>query len=74
MDIKLHKNDLPKDLEFGNKIAVDCEFMGLNFMRDKLCVVQISSGNSLPTKGLAFISLKNSHKKEGIDLAKQLLK
>jgi len=46
MDIKLHKNDLPKDLEFGNKIAVDCEFMGLNFLRDKLCLVQISSGNS----------------------------
>ena len=31
MDIKLHKNDLPKDLELSNKIAVDCEFMGLNF-------------------------------------------
>ena len=31
MDIKLHKNDLPKELKFGNKIAVDCEFMGLNF-------------------------------------------
>ena len=46
MDIKLHKNDLPKDLEFGNKIAVDCEFMGLNFLRDKLCLVQISSCNS----------------------------
>mgnify|MGYP001169583759 FL=1 len=46
MDVELHKNDLPKDLEFGNKIAVDCEFMGLNFMRDKLCLVQISSGNS----------------------------
>ena len=46
MDIKLHKNDLPKDLEFGNKIAVDCEFMGLNFLRDKLCLVQISTGNS----------------------------
>ena len=46
MDIKLHKNDLPKDLEFGNKIAVDCEFMGLNFLRDKLCLVQISSGKS----------------------------
>ena len=46
MNIKLHKNDLPKDLEFGNKIAIDCEFMGLNFMRDKLCLVQISSGNS----------------------------
>ena len=46
MNIKLHKNDLPKDLEFGNKIAIDCEFMGLNFLRDKLCLVQISSGNS----------------------------
>ena len=46
MHIKLHKNDLPKDLEFGNKIAVDCEFMGLNFLRDKLCLVQISSGRS----------------------------
>ena len=43
MDIKLHKNDLPKDLEFGNKIAIDCEFMGLNFLRDKLCLVQILS-------------------------------
>ncbi len=46
MDIKLHKNDLPKDLEFGNKIAIDCEFLGLNFLRDKLCLVQISSGKS----------------------------
>ena len=46
MDIKLHKNDLPKDLEFGNKIAVDCEFMGLNFLRDKLCLVQISTGKA----------------------------
>ena len=46
MDIKLHKNDLPKELKFGNKIAVDCEFMGLNFLRDKLCLVQISTGNS----------------------------
>ena len=46
MDIKLHKNDLPKDLQFGNKIAIDCEFMGLNFLRDKPCLVQISSGKS----------------------------
>ena len=46
MDIKLHKNDLPKELDLSNKIAVDCEFMGLNFLRDKLCLVQISSGNS----------------------------
>ncbi len=35
---------------------------------------QIASSNSLPTKGLAFLSLKDSHKNEGIDLAKELLK
>jgi ribonuclease D len=46
MDIKVHNHDLPKDIEFGNKIAIDCEFMGLNFLRDKLCLVQISSGNN----------------------------
>ena len=45
LDIKLHKNDLPDDLKLGNLIAVDGEFMGLNFNRDPLCLVQISSGN-----------------------------
>ena len=45
-DIKLHKNDLPDDLDLGNVIAVDGEFMGLNVRRDPLCLVQISSGNS----------------------------
>ena len=46
MDIKVHKTDLPEDLNIGNRVAIDCEFMGLNFQRDKLCLVQISSGNS----------------------------
>ncbi len=46
MNIKLHKNDLPDDLNLGNVIAVDGEFMGLNIRRDPLCLVQISSGNS----------------------------
>ena len=46
MDIKVHKIDLPEDIDIGNRVAVDCEFMGLNFQRDKLCLVQISSGNS----------------------------
>ena len=44
--IKLYKNDLPDDLELGNVIAVDGEFMGLNVRRDPLCLIQISSGNS----------------------------
>ncbi len=46
MNIKLHKNDLPDDLDLGNLIAVDGEFMGLNIRRDPLCLIQISSGKS----------------------------
>ena len=46
IDIKLHKNDLPDDLDLGNVIAVDGEFIGLNVRRDPLCLIQVSSGNS----------------------------
>jgi len=46
LDIKLHKIDLPADLTFSDKIAIDCEFMGLNVDRDRLCLVQISNGNN----------------------------
>ena len=45
IDIKLHKEDLPDQIKLGDKIAIDCEFMGLNVDRDRLCLVQISSGN-----------------------------
>jgi ribonuclease D len=45
IDIKLHKNDLPDDIKLGNVIAVDGEFMGLNVIRDPLCLIQISTGN-----------------------------
>ena len=45
VDIKLHKEDLPDQLDLGDNIAVDCEFMGLNVDRDSLCLVQISTGN-----------------------------
>mgnify|MGYP001471422955 FL=1 len=45
-NIQLYKNDLPEDLNLGNTIAVDGEFMGLNVRRDPLCLIQISSGNS----------------------------
>ena len=46
LDIKLHKDDLPDQLVLSDKIAVDCEFMGLNVERDSLCLVQISTGNN----------------------------
>ena len=45
-NIQLHKDDLPDNLDLGNLIAVDGEFMGLNVRRDPLCLIQLSSGNS----------------------------
>ena len=44
-NIKLHKGDIPENLNLGNRIAVDGEFMGLNVRRDPLCLIQLSSGN-----------------------------
>ena len=46
LDIKLHKKDLPDEIKFSDKIAIDCEFTGLNIERDRLCLIQISSGNN----------------------------
>lgn len=42
---KLHKNDLPDGLTFGDRLAIDSEFMGLNPWRDRLCLLQIWDGN-----------------------------
>jgi len=41
----LHKGDLPDGLDLGAIVAVDTEAMGLNPHRDRLCVVQLSSGD-----------------------------
>ena len=45
MKIKLHKNDLPDGLDLGPVVAIDSETMGLNPFRDRLCLVQLSSGD-----------------------------
>ena len=45
MAIKLYKGDLPAGLDFGKSVAVDTETLGLVPRRDKLCVVQLSSGD-----------------------------
>jgi ribonuclease D len=46
LDIKLHKQDLPDEIKFSDKIAIDCEFTGLNVERDRLCLLQISAGEN----------------------------
>jgi ribonuclease D len=45
LSIFLHRGDLPDDLDLGDMVAVDCETMGLNHARDRLCVVQLSAGD-----------------------------
>lgn len=45
MAITLYQNDLPDGLNLGPVVAIDTETMGLNPMRDRLCLVQLSSGD-----------------------------
>jgi ribonuclease D len=45
MTITLHRGDLPANLSFGDCVAVDTESMGLNWERDRLCLVQLSAGD-----------------------------
>ncbi|HXQ41155.1 MAG TPA: hypothetical protein VN821_07805 [Candidatus Udaeobacter sp.] len=45
MNIRLHRGDLPADLNLGPVVAVDTETMGLNPFRDRLCLVQLSGGD-----------------------------
>ena len=45
MTITLHSQDLPDDLDLGPVVAIDTETMGLNPHRDRLCLVQLSSGD-----------------------------
>ena len=41
----LYQRDLPDDLDLGAMVAIDCETMGLNPHRDRLCLVQLSGGD-----------------------------
>lgn len=41
----LYQRDLPDGLDLGPVVAIDCETMGLQPHRDRLCVVQMSSGD-----------------------------
>ena len=45
MTITLYQNDLPDDLDLGPVVAIDTETMGLDPRRDRLCLVQLSSGD-----------------------------
>ena len=57
MKIKLHFNDLPDNIVFKNSIAIDTETMGLKHSRDRLCLVQLSSGNGI----CHLVKIENIH-------------
>jgi len=45
MTIRLHHGDLPDLSRYTTSVAIDTETLGLNPHRDRLCVVQLSSGD-----------------------------
>ena len=67
MKIKLYQDDLPNSIKLGLSVAIDTETMGLNPLRDKLCLVQISSGN-----GICHLVKINNLKNKPINLIKIL--
>ena len=47
MKIKLYKNDLPANIKFSKSVAIDTETMGLNHLRDRLCLIQLSEDDGI---------------------------
>ena len=62
MKITVHQNDLPSDLNFGLSVAIDTETMGLNPIRDNLCLIQISKGNNV----CHLIKINNNNKPKNL--------
>ena len=71
MTYVLHQNDIPSDIKFGNVIAIDTETMGLNLQRDRLCLVQLSSGDG--NAHLVQISTERLGRKESFSNLKKIL-
>ena len=67
MKIKLYQNDISSNINLGPIVAIDTETMGLNPIRDRLCLVQLSSGN-----GTCHLVKINNFKKKPINLLKIL--
>ena len=67
MTITLHQNDIPDGLDLGPVVAIDTETMGLNPHRDRLCLVQLSSGD-----GTAHLVQIAKRQKKAPNLARML--
>ncbi|MAM33735.1 MAG: ribonuclease D [Micavibrio sp.] len=67
MTVQIHKNDLPDGTDFGKSVAIDTETLGLNPLRDRLCLVQLSAGD-----GTAHIVQMDGHDYSAPNLKKLL--
>ena len=67
MKIYLHQDDIPTNLKLESTLAIDTEAMGLNYQRDRLCLVQISDGS-----GICHLVKINEIKKKPQNLLKIL--
>ena len=65
MAVSIYKNDIPKNLDLGDEIAVDTETMGLKSVRDRLCLVQIAD-----SEGSVYLVQIEKGQKQAINLAK----
>ena len=68
----LYNDDIPSKVDFGNIIAIDTETMGLNINRDRLCLIQLSSGDGIAH--LVQISKKSLDKQENFPNLKKIFK
>ena len=68
----LYHDDISSKVHFGDVIAIDTETMGLNINRDRLCLIQLSSGNGIAH--LVQISKKNLDKQENFPNLKKIFK
>ena len=70
MTITLHRDDIPGDVDWGAAVAIDTETMGLDPKRDRLCLVQLSSGDG--TAHLVQISASSADAPNLISLLNDL--
>tara|TARA_B100000989_G_C19467164_1_gene438883 strand:- start:303 stop:926 length:624 start_codon:yes stop_codon:yes gene_type:complete len=68
----LYHDDITAEVDFGNVIAIDTETMGLNINRDRLCLIQLSSGDGIAH--LVQISKRSLEKKENFPNLNKIFK
>ena len=68
----LYHDDISSEVDFGDVVAIDTETMGLNINRDRLCLIQLSSGDGIAH--LVQISKKSIDKQESFPNLKKIFK